>query len=392
MTPQTIARLRAETKGVGNVIHFNNAGASLTPDAVYNSVIRHLEREREIGGYEAKDEASVALNSFYTETARLIGAKPDEIAFIENATRAWDMAFYSLPFFEGDEIITAESEYASNYLAYLQIVKKRGVIIKVAPNEPNGQVDVSALEKLITSRTKLIAITHVPSQGGLVNPASEIGKVAKAHGVLYLLDACQSVGQMPIDVNVIGCDMLSATGRKFLRGPRGTGFLYMRKELANSLEPILIDLHAAAWTGKDSYELAVGAKRFENWECFYAGKIGLAQSVSYALNIGLNQIEKRNAELASHLRDGLSDVNGVKLTDLGLKKCAIVTFAKGKTDPEKIKSVLKNQNMNVSVSPASYARLDLPMRGYQALVRASIHYYNTVEEIEKFVAAIKSIK
>lgn len=386
-----VDRYRTQTKGVNSVLHFNNAGASLPSDIVHNTVVQHLEREREIGGYEAKAEAAPRFDQFYTEVAKLIGAKPSEIAFIENATRAWDMAFYSLPLTAGDEIITIEAEYASNYLAYLQAAKHKGVVIKVAPNDASGQVDVAALEKLVSKRTKLISVTHVPSQGGLINPAAEIGEVAIAHGILYLLDACQSVGQLEIDVNEIGCDMLSATGRKFLRGPRGTGFLYVKEQLANKLEPVFIDLHAAEWLDGHQYELAKGAIRFENWECFYAGKLGLMEAAQYASGIGMKNIAARNKHLSTMLRESLLKIEGIHLTDLGINKSAIVTFYKDGVSPEECHAKLRAQNINVSVSPSSYARMDLGSRKLNSLIRSSIHYYNTETEIEKFCSAVRAL-
>ncbi len=386
-----VDQYRGHTKGVNTVLHFNNAGASLPPHIVHNTVVQHLEREREIGGYEAKAEAAPRFDQFYSEVAKLIGAKPSEIAFIENATRAWDMAFYSLPLTAGDEIITIQAEYASNYLAYLQAARHKGVVIKVAPNDQSGQVDVAALERLISKRTKLISITHAPSQGGLINPAAEIGRVAKAHGIVYLLDACQSVGQIEIDVNEIGCDMLSATGRKFLRGPRGTGFLYVSEELANTLEPVFIDLHAAEWLDGNRYELAKGAIRFENWECFYAGKLGLMEAAKYAQEIGMKSIARRNAHLANLLRENLAKIDGIHLTDLGVNKSAIVTFYKDGISPEECHAKLRAQNINVSVSPSSYARMDLGQRKLNSLIRSSIHYYNTEIEIEKFCGAVHAL-
>ncbi len=386
-----IAKFRAQTKGVSNVLHFNNAGASLLPDIVHNTVVQHLEREREIGGYEAQAEAASRFDQFYSEVAKMIGARPSEIAFIENATRAWDMAFYSLPLKAGDEIITIQAEYASNYLAYLQAAKHKGVVIIVAPNDASGQVDVAALEKLINKRTKLISVTHVPSQGGLINPAAEIGKVAKAHGILYLLDACQSVGQLEINISEIGCDMLSATGRKFLRGPRGTGFLYVKEELANTLEPVFIDLHAAEWLDGDQYQLAKGAIRFENWECFFAGKLGLMEAAKYANDIGVKNIAARNKHLSTLLRESLSKIKGVNLTDLGVNKSAIVTFFKDGITPEECHTKLRAQNINVSVSPSSYARLDLGRRKINALIRSSIHYFNTEFEIETFCKSVHAL-
>lgn len=383
-----IERARRDTPGVGHVLHFNNAGSSLPPQPVLNAQIEHLQLEARIGGYEAAAHAHDKIERVYGAAAELIGAQPDEIAIIENATRAWDMAFYSIPFEPGDRILTAVSEYASNFIPYLQVAEKHGVVVDVVPNDEHGQLSVEALKEMIDDRVKLISITHVPTNGGLVNPAEAIGQVAKDAGVLYLIDACQSVGQLPVDVDAIGCDMLSTTGRKYQRGPRGTGFLYVRRGVIEQLEPPFLDLHAARWVAPDRYELRDDARRFENWETNYAGKIGLGVALDYALNLGIDAIWERIQELAGNLRTKLDDLPGVTVRDLGEVRCGIVTFTIDGADLDAVKADLSRRGINVTVSRPPSTRLDMEARGLDGVVRASVHYYNSDEEVDRFVDAI----
>lgn len=384
----TVARLRAETPGCAHVTHLNNAGAALPPAPVTDAVIGHVRLEERIGGYEAAAAAAERIDHTYDAVARLLNADRREIACVENATRAWDMAFYALRWQPGDRILTCRSEYASNAIAFLQTARRHGVSVEVVPDDAAGQIDVAALRAMLDERVKLIAITHVPTQGGLVNPAAEVGKAAREAGILYLLDACQSVGQMPIDVAEIGCDLLSATGRKFLRAPRGTGFLYCSSRVLPDLEPPFLDLHAATWTGPDSYEIRADARRFETWETNYAGKIALGTAVDYALDLGLDAIGTRVAALGETLRAALSARPGVTVRDLGARRCGIVSFTVDGVDSADVARHLAEHRINVSVSIGDYAQWDLRARGLASVVRASAHYYNTEDEIELLAASL----
>lgn len=384
-------RARRETPGCENVLHLNNAGASLMAQPVLDAVVNHLQLEAAIGGYEAKNRELEAVDHVYDAAARLLNCASDEIAFIENATRAWDMAFYAIPFKAGDRILTARAEYSSNYIAYLQVTQRTGAVVEAIPNDEHGQLSVAALRDMIDERVKLISITHVPTQGGLVNPAIEVGAVAREAGILYLLDACQSVGQMPIDVKQIGCDMLSATGRKFLRGPRGTGLLYVKRELIEQLEPPFLDLHAATWVADNRYEIRNDARRFENWEMYYAGKVGLGVAIDYALRWGVQATWPRIKKLAQQLRSQLSALGFVTIHDLGVERCGIVTFNIDGIVADEVQRKLLEMGINVSVSSEESGRLDLAERKIPQLVRASVHYYNSEQEIERFCDAVARV-
>lgn len=386
-----LEHLRAMTPGTRHRVHLNNAGAALMTTGVLSTVVDHLNLEAEIGGYEAKARETERVEGVYRSVARLIKAAPDEIALAENATVAWQWAFYAQGFRPGDRILTTTAEYAANYLSYLQVAKRTGAVIDLIPDDADGRLDPHTLEAMIDDRVRLIAITWVPTNGGLINPAAEVGRIANAHGIPYLLDACQAVGQLPVDVTALGCDMLAATGRKFLRGPRGTGFLYMKRALVERTEPVMIDLYGATWAGGDRYTLRPDARRFETWESCYAARLGLGAAVEEALGIGIARIEGRVKALASMLRVLLGQVPGVTVRDLGPDPAAIVTFTLDRMDAASIAARLSDHGINVSVSAPSSTPVDGERRQLPDLVRASPHYYNTEGEIERLAEAVQTI-
>ena len=371
--------VRRDTPGCAHRNHLNNAGASLMPAPVLAAVTSHLAREAEIGGYEAKDEAADRVAAVYESLARLVGGRPEEIALLENATRAWEAIFYSLRLRPGDRILTGRAEYGSNVLAYLQVAKRTGAEVVVVPNDEHGQLDVDRLGELVDERTKLIGVSHVPTNGGLVNPAERIGAVARAAGVPFLLDACQSIGQFPVDVAAVGCDFLTATGRKFLRGPRGTGFLYCRQEALELLDPWVVEIRTADWTGGQDFAFVDGAQRFETWENSYANQLGLGAAVDYALAIGLATIGERTNHLGALLRDLLDTIDGVRTHDLGERRCAIVTASVHGHPSAEVAKVLASRGINVSLTDPHHNQFD--ERRLSPTVRLSPHYFNTEREL-----------
>jgi selenocysteine lyase/cysteine desulfurase len=384
--------LRADTPGVAEVIHFNNAGSALMPQPVVDTIRDYLDLEVRCGGYEARDDCADEIDEVYTSIGRLINALPSEIALADNATRAWDMAFYGLELGAGDRILTTSTEYVSNWAAYLHLRDTRGVVVDVVEDSPTGEIDLEELDRAVDGTVKLITLNHVPTNSGLVNPAHEVGVIARNHGVPFLLDACQSVGHLPVDVESIGCDMLSATSRKYLRGPRGQGFLYVRDTMLDRVRPPFVELESASVVSPDRYELRSSARRFETWEKNFANVLGLGAAVDYALAVGIDSIWDRIRHLAIALRSGLAGVDGVTLRDIGRLQCGIVTFEVDDHDPEAIKQTLRGQSINVSTSTASSSPIDMHRRGIDRLVRASVHAYNSEEEIESFVRAIARLR
>ncbi|MGZ3402509.1 MAG: aminotransferase class V-fold PLP-dependent enzyme [Phenylobacterium sp.] len=380
-----LARIRADTPAAQGQSFLYSAGSSLMPTPVVEAMVDHLRLEQRLGGYAAADREQARLDAVYDSVAALVNAGRDEIALVENATVGWQMAFYAFDWKPGDRILTGRAEYAANYVAYLQTARRHGVVIDVIPNDEFGATDPEALRRMIDERVRLISITWVPTNGGLVNPAAEIGQIAREAGVPYLLDACQAAGQMPIDVQALGCDMLTATGRKFLRGPRGTGFLYVRRGLLQTLEPPMIDHFAAPWTSTDAYTLRPDARRFETWENNYTARLGLGAAVDYALAVGLAPIETRCRALADRLRDGLRSLDNVTLHDLGRAPCAIVSFSMPGYPVAKALADAAAADIVIGASPPASTRLDSDARSLGYILRASPHYFNTDADVDRLI-------
>jgi selenocysteine lyase/cysteine desulfurase len=388
-----LARLRAETPGCASRIHFNNAGSGLMATPVLEAITEYLALEAELGGYEAADAREEAIHDFYAATAQLLGCEARNIAFASNATDAFARALSSIPFASGDLILTTRDDYISNQIAFFSLRKRFGVDVVHAPNVPEGGVDVGAMERLMRERRpRLVAVTHIPTNSGLVQPVAEIGRRCRELELLYLVDACQSVGQYAIDVEQLGCDFLSATGRKFLRGPRGSGLLYVSdRALAAGYEPLFIDMRGARWVGPEDYRQVETAARFEDWEFSYATLLGSAAAIRYAFKVGIDVVAERTPALGAALRERLAELDGVRIFDRGRRRCAIVTFTVDGWNSEVLMTELRRRRINSSVSAREHALYDFTDKGVEACVRMSPHYYNTEQEVDEVVDAVREL-
>lgn len=386
-----LGRVRADTPGCAGRVFLDSAGSSLPPSPVLDEMIGHLRREAEIGGYRAAAERADDLADVKGSLAQLLGAQPADLALVESASRAWADFFYSVPLASGDRILITEVEYASNAIAAFQRARSSGASVEVVPSTPTGEIDLDALHRMLDERVRLVSLVHAPTNGGLINPVREVVDLAHGVGALVLLDACQSVGQVPVDVRELGVDALSATGRKWLRGPRGTGFLYLRPELARSMEPAALDLHGAQWAEETGYRLAPDASRFEFWECSVAGRLGLGAAIRYLLDLGIDEVASAVSARAEFARTELAALPGVTVRDLGGHRSGIVSFTVEGVDPNSAREVLADSDVTVTVSGRGSTWVDMTRRGLDGVLRASPHYFNTFEDLERLVAAVAEL-
>jgi selenocysteine lyase/cysteine desulfurase len=371
----------------------NNAGAGLMPEPVVRAIQEHVALEARVGGYEAEAVREDAIRDARQAVASLLGTTPDHIAFTESATVSYVQALSSFAFARDDVILTTRNDYASNQIQFLSLQSRFGVQVVRAPNGANGGVDVDALPALIRRhRPRLVSVTHVPTNSGLVQDVTAIGAVCREHDVLYLVDACQSVGQMPVDVGAIGCDFLSGTSRKFLRGPRGAGFLYVSdRVLERGHEPLYIDMRGADWVDTDRYRPSRDASRFETWEFAWALVLATGVAARYATSLGLEPIRQRAWALADRARAALRAMPRVRLLDRGRSLAAIVSASIEGVDPATVMLALRDRGINVWAQTRVSAVIDSDDKGVAANLRISPHYYNTEAELDHAMEALADI-
>jgi selenocysteine lyase/cysteine desulfurase len=388
-----LAAWRADTPGTAHRNHLNNAGAALMPQPVIDAITDHVRLESEIGGYEAADVRADEIASGYGALAELIGARPDNVAVVGNATAGFIQALSSFDFAAGNVIVTTRCDYTSNQIQYLALSARLGVEIVHADDLPEGGVDPQSVGEIVRRRRpRLVAVSWIPTNSGLVQDVEGVGAVCEEAGVPYIVDACQAVGQIPIDVTRLRCDYLSATARKFMRGPRGIGFMYAaNRALARGDHPLFVDMRGARWVSADQYEVNETARRYEDWEFPYALVLGQAAAARYALEAGVETAQARAWALARRLRDALGAMRGVRVLDRGTTQCAIVTVTVDGRHADPIVRALKERGINTVASLREYGIYDFEAKHVQSAVRLSPHYYNSEAEVDAAIEAVREI-
>jgi selenocysteine lyase/cysteine desulfurase len=389
----TVKQWRDDTPGCANQIHFNNAGAGLMPRSVLDTMVGHLNREANFGAYESADDAEAAATDAYAHIAKMLGAEPRNIAVVENSTVAFFQALSAFDFKPGDVIVTTRNDYISNQLAYLSLARRYGVEVRRAADLASGGADPQSVKELLRdAHVRLVAVTWVPTNSGLMQPVAAIGEIAEAAGIPYLVDGCQAVGQLPVDVAKLRCDFFSGTARKFLRGPRGIGFLYVSdRSLKRGDFPLYIDMRGADWVSADDFAPAPDARRFENWEFAYSLVLGLGEAARYALEVGVERGGRRARDLAATLRGKLSGLSGIRVLDRGLELAAIVTVEVPGWDATDLSKLLRTKGVNTSASLRAYAVIDMDEKQAASALRLSPHYYNSEEEIDRAVETLRAL-
>lgn len=386
-----VERLRRETPGVGHGIHLNSAGASLMPAPVVAALQAHLALEAELGAHEAMARRAAALAAVYDSLARLLGAPAGSIALTESATVGWQRIVYGLAFAPGDRLLIAGAEYGSNAIALADIAARTGAAVEVMPADRYGAVDVEALGARIDARVKLVALSWIPTNGGLVEPAAAVGRLARAHAIPYLVDATQAVGHIPVDVGEVGCDFLTGAGRKWLRGPRGTGFLYARPGSERLFRPAVADQWSATWRRGGGFAFREDARRYESFEHAPGLRLGLGAAVDYALALGISGIRERIFALAGLLRSGLAAMPGIEVTDLGREQAGLVTFRHARRSASEIRAALAAEGIRIGVSLPEHAPWDAEARRLPELARLSAHCFVSEAEIVRCLERIERL-
>jgi len=392
VSPLDVQHLRDETPGCqSGIVHFNHAGASLPSQATLDAIIEQLQREARDGPMEAGEHGAVLAEKARRAAAQLLNAPASSIAFASSGSTAWSMAFQALgPWQPGDRILVGRHEWGGN-LASMELAVQAGARVEVIPCDDSGAACPLALQAMIDARVKLIDLTWLPANGGLINPAQAIGEVARRHAIPYFIDAGQAVGQVPVDVQALHCDVLKSAGRKHLRGPRGTALLYVRGDFLGRLSPAQRDVFSAPWTDQ-GFDLRNDARRFETSETSFALLAGLGNALQEMNRLGIERVWERVSRTSERIREALRGMAGVTLHDLGTRQSGLIAFNLAGWDAFELKRRLGLKRINIGANGVAYTPLDMQARGLESVARVSVSPLNNDHDIELLLAALRELR
>ena len=369
-------------------INFNNAGASKNPEFVVNRIKEYLDEEVIFGGYYAAEKNKKHIINFYKNLSFLINCHESEISFVPSSTYGWNFFLDSVNLEKGDNIIIFDNEYGNNFLSLL---KKKNVEIRVSEIDTNGKICLSNLKKKIDKKTKIICVCHIASQSGNIQNVEEICKVSKKlnNKIIFLLDACQSIGHIKIDVKKINCDVMVGSGRKYLRGPRGTGFMYIKDSIKKNIRPSIFDSRSCVL--KKMKTILYKKNLFETFEFPPALIIGLSESLSYLNKLGIKKIEKKIKNLSIYFRKKIKKINSVTVYENPLLLSGINTISVEKKPVEKIHKYLLKKKILTSICTTSTSYHHFEKMNVKKLLRISFHHYNTRKEIDYLVEVLNDL-
>ncbi|MFI8106512.1 aminotransferase class V-fold PLP-dependent enzyme [Streptomyces sp. NPDC086023] len=372
-------------------VHLNTAGAGLMPAEVVDVMADHLAQEAAEGAYETELRHADTLDKgVYEALASVLDAPVDDVALFDNATRAWSSAVGALRLTGTGRVWITPYEYAGNLILWTELRRRTGLRVEVVPLTPSGDLDLDWMRRNIREDVAVVSVPHVPSGCGIVNPVEEIGRILAPWPCLYLVDACQSVGQLDVSVRRIGCDLLTGAGRKFLCGPRGTGFAAIGPRLRAAATPLFHDLHVADVTALHDYEVHTdSARRFEYAERSAAAVRGLDAALRHHLARTAEPGTGHDARAA--IRDAIAAVPGTRLIDPGTRHASLVTFVCADVSAARIRAELAARGVSVWVAQGNHTPLYLPGQGVDHAVRVSPHHYTSPQDTEVFARALREV-
>lgn len=380
----------------GNYVYVNSAAASPPPRQVVDTSIDYLQKTASLGPYlpSFREEVYQKIEETREKAAKFIGAKTSEMAFVKNGTEGINFIANGLTWNKGDEIILADIEFHSNYTPWLKLRDKKKVHLKIIKTDFSGVIDVNLIEQEISNRTKLITVSHLSNASGALQHIEKICEIAKKRDVLTLINASQTLGLIPINVQELDCDFLTGCGRKWLRGPEGSGILYIRESLVESIEPTIIGWGGTTWDFEtNEYYYLSTARRVEAGCPIVPSILGLGAAIDYAQNIGIEEIVTKVEALTRYSFQQLSVIEGIAI--YGPKnienRLAIIPFNVEGLHPDEITNYLEKNNIIIE-SGTFMANMLLQHYGINKMVRISPHYFNTKVEIDFIVTLIKFLK